>query len=65
MAGPLHDGGGGTTGTGAEALEGGALVGVHLCHVQIVTVELQVVFRIGNGGVQELEDGLSGYRWLP
>ena len=38
MAGALADAGGPALGAGTEPLEGGALVGVHLGHIQVVAV---------------------------
>ena len=56
VAGALADAGGAATGTGAPALERGALVGVAGRHVELVGVDLVVLLGVGHGGGEHLAD---------
>ena len=56
VAGALADAGGAAAGTGAPALERGALVGVAGRHVELVGVDLVVLLGVGDGRGEHLAD---------
>ena len=45
---------------GTDALEGGAGADIALCHIQVVAIHVEVVFRIRGCRVHQLEKGLAG-----
>ena len=60
MAGALADPARTALGTGAETLEGGSLISKHLGYEELIRAHVQIVFRVSNGGIEDLKHRLAG-----